>query len=121
MATIIMGLGNPGTEYAKTRHNAGRMVVEQIAKQEGFDAFALRKAAQASVAEGSIDGEKVVLVLPEVYMNHSVKAAPAFVKSVKAAKRLLVVRDELDLPLGVIKMTTYGRGSGGQGRLGLYR
>lgn len=112
MATVIMGLGNPGPEYAKTRHNAGRMAVELLAKEEGLD-FALRKAAQASVAEGSLDGEKLVLVAPEVYMNHSGKSAPAFVKSVKAAQKLLVVRDELDLPLGVIKMTMYGRGSGG--------
>lgn len=113
MAVVIMGLGNPGPEYTKTRHNAGRMAVEQLAKQEGFDDFTLRKAANASAADGSIDGEKVVLVLPEVYMNHSGKAAPPFVKSVKAAQKLLVVRDDLDLPLGTLKMTMYGRGSGG--------
>jgi PTH1 family peptidyl-tRNA hydrolase len=113
MATVIMGLGNPGPEYAKTRHNAGRMAVEALAAQEGFDGFALRKAASASVTEGSIEGEKTVLVLPEVYMNHSGKAAAPFVKSVKAAKKLLVVRDDLDMPLGSLKMTMYGRGSGG--------
>ena len=113
MATVIIGLGNPGGEYAKTRHNAGRMIVETFAKQEGFDEFALRKSSNASVAEGSIDGEKVILVIPEVYMNHSGKAAMPFVKSVKAAKKLLVIRDDLDMPLGQLKMTTYGRGSGG--------
>jgi len=112
MATVIMGLGNPGPEYARTRHNAGRMAVELLAKEEGLD-FSPRKAAQASVAEGQLNGEKTVLVVPEVYMNHSGKSAPSFVKSVKAARKLLVVRDDLDLPLGVIKMTTYGRGSGG--------
>lgn len=108
-----MGLGNPGAEYAKTRHNVGRMVVELLAKQEGFDDFAFRKNAEASVAEGSIDGEKVVLVLPETYVNKSGKSALAYVKSVKAAKKLLVVRDDLDMPLGTLKMTTYGRGAGG--------
>lgn len=113
MAVVIMGLGNPGPEYAKTRHNAGRMAVELLAKQEGFGDFMHRKAAQASVAEGSLGGEKVVLVLPEVYMNHSGKAALPFVKSVKAAQKLLVVRDDLDMPLGALKMTMYGRGSGG--------
>lgn len=110
-----MGLGNPGPEYAKTRHNAGRMAVELLAKEEGLE-FTLKKAAQAQAAEGSLHGEKdekVVLVVPEVYMNHSGKSAPAFMKSVRAAHKLLVVRDDLDLPLGVIKMTTYGRGSGG--------
>jgi PTH1 family peptidyl-tRNA hydrolase len=113
MAYVIIGLGNPGPEYAKTRHNAGRMVVELLAKKEGFDEFALKKTAKASVVEDSIDGEKTVLVLPEVSMNLSGKVVPSFVKSVKAAKNLLVIRDDLDLPLGVIKMTGYGRGSGG--------
>lgn len=108
-----MGLGNPGAEYAKTRHNAGRMVVELLAKQEGFDDFTFRKSAEASVAEGSIAGEKVVLVLPETYVNKSGKSALAYVKPVKAAKKLLVVRDDLDMPLGTLKMTTYGRGAGG--------
>jgi PTH1 family peptidyl-tRNA hydrolase len=115
MAYIIVGLGNPGGEYAKTRHNAGRMVVEYIAKkakESEFDEFVLRKAAKATVASGTIDGEKVELVLPEVYMNDSGKVMPSFVKSVKAAQKLLVIRDDLDLPLGVIKMT-FGRGSGG--------
>jgi PTH1 family peptidyl-tRNA hydrolase len=105
MAYVVIGLGNPGNEYAKTRHNAGRMAVEED--------FELRKASKASVTKGMIGDEKVEMVLPEVFMNLSGKAAPSFVKSVKAAKKLLVIRDDLDLPLGVIKMTTYGRGSGG--------
>lgn len=113
MAFVIIGLGNPGGEYAKTRHNAGRMAVEAFAKKHGFPEFVLKKSAQALVSEDTLHGEKVILVLPEVYMNHSGKVAPSFVKSVRAAKQLLVVRDELDLPLGVLKMTTYGRGSGG--------
>ncbi|MBU0750393.1 aminoacyl-tRNA hydrolase [Patescibacteria group bacterium] len=113
MAYVILGLGNPGGEYAKTRHNAGRMVVELFAKQEGFPEFTLKKNAHALVSEGSIDGEKVQLVLPDVAMNLSGKATLAFIKSKSAAKKMLVIRDELDLPLGVLKMTTYGRGSGG--------
>ncbi len=113
MAYVIIGLGNPGPEYAKTRHNAGRMALELLAKEEGFEDFRLRKLAHASVSVGEIAGEKVTLVIPEVSMNLSGKAAPAFVKSVKAAKNLLVVRDDLDLPLGTLKMTVHGRGSGG--------
>jgi len=113
MATVIVGLGNPGGEYEKTRHNAGRMAVEAYAKYASFDDFALRKTANAFVADGVIDGEKAQLVLPEVFMNQSGKGVTSFVKSVKAAKKLLVVRDDLDLPIGVIKMTVHGRGSGG--------
>ncbi|MDB5264755.1 MAG: Aminoacyl-tRNA hydrolase, peptidyl-tRNA hydrolase, family [Parcubacteria group bacterium] len=108
-----MGLGNPGGEYAKTRHNAGRMVAELLASEEGFTDFKLKKTAQALVAEGTIGGEKVSIVLPEVYMNHSGTSAAALVRSKPAAKKLLIIRDELDLPLGTIKMTTFGRGSGG--------
>jgi len=113
MGYVIVGLGNPGGEYAKTRHNAGRMAVELLAKEEGFPEFTLRKVTHAFVSEGIIAGEKVTLVLPDVSMNLSGKAALSFVKSKLAAKKLLVMRDELDLPLGVIKMTVPGRGSGG--------
>lgn len=113
MAHVIIGLGNPGGEYAKTRHNAGRMVAELFAGQEGLSGFSLKKNAQALVSDGSIDGQKVQVALPEVYMNLSGKTALALVKSKPAAKKLLVIRDDLDLPLGVIKMTGYGRGAGG--------
>lgn len=113
MATVIAGLGNPGNEYSKTRHNAGRMAVEAYADYAGFEPFALRKSASANTTDGAIDGEKVQLVIPEVFMNQSGKGLTSFVKSVKTAKKLLVVRDDLDLPIGVIKMTVHGRGSGG--------
>lgn len=112
MAFVIVGLGNPGKEYDKTRHNAGRMAVELLAKQEDFDDFEFNKKANALVTEGTIDGEKVTLVLPETMMNLSGKSIPAYVKSVKAAKNMLVLQDELDLPLGTLKMV-FGRNSGG--------
>lgn len=112
MALVIAGLGNPGKEYEKTRHNAGRNAVELLAKQEGFDSFSFNKKANALVAEGKLGKEKAVLILPETMMNLSGKAVAAFVKSPKAGKSLLVVHDDLDLPVGTIKMV-FGRGSGG--------
>lgn len=112
MALVIVGLGNPGKEYEKTRHNAGRSAVELIAKNESFDDFVFNKTANALVSKGAIDGETATLVLPETMMNLSGKAVAAFVKSPKAAKSLLVIHDDLDLPLGTIKMV-FGRGSGG--------
>ena len=112
MGFVIMGLGNTGKEYEKTRHNAGRMAVELFAKKNDFPPFVLNKTAKALVSQGTLDGEKVTLVLPETMMNLSGKSAPAFVKSVKAAKQLVVVQDELDLPLGTLKMV-FGRNSGG--------
>lgn len=112
MALVIVGLGNPGKEYENTRHNAGRNAVERIAKQEGFDAFVFNKTSNALVAKGDVQREKATLVLPETFMNLSGKAVAAFVKTQKAAKNLLVIHDDLDLPLGTIKMV-FGRGSGG--------
>ncbi len=112
MAFVIIGLGNPGKEYEKTRHNAGRMAAVLFAKQNEFDTFALKKGAQALISEGMLKKEKVTVALPEVYMNVSGKTASGLVKSKKAAEKMLVVRDDLDLPLGVVKMT-FGRGSGG--------
>ena len=112
MALIIVGLGNPGKEYEKTRHNAGRNVVELIAKNEKLDDFVFNKTAKALVTNGAIGGESATLVLPETFVNLSGKAVSAFIKSPKAAKNLLVIHDDLDLPLGTVKMV-FGRGSGG--------
>jgi len=112
MTLIIVGLGNPGKEYEKTRHNAGRSAVELVAKNGDFDEFIFNKTSNALVAKGAVGGENATLVLPETMMNLSGKAVAAFVKSPKAAKSLLVIHDDLDLPLGVIKMV-FARGSGG--------
>lgn len=112
MALVIVGLGNPGKEYEKTRHNAGRSAVELLAKQQDADDFTFNKTANALVAKGDVGGGSATLVLPETMMNLSGKAVAAFVKSPKAAKNLLVMHDDLDLPLGTIKMV-FGRGSGG--------
>ena len=112
MMIVIVGLGNPGKEYEKTRHNAGRSAVELLARQEGFDDFVSNTKANALVAKGAIEGENATLVLPETMMNASGKAVSAFIKTPKAAKNLLVIHDDLDLPLGTLKMV-FGRGSGG--------
>ena len=116
MAYVVVGLGNPGSEYAKTRHNAGRMAVEHIAKLLGAEAFAYKNVPatkhRALVTVGAVGKEKVTFVLPETMMNLSGKVMPTFVKSNVQAKRMVVVRDDLDMSLGAMKMTV-GRGSGG--------
>jgi len=112
MALVIVGLGNPGKEFEKTRHNAGRSAVELVAKNNGFDNFVFNKTSNALVSKGALEGENATLVLPETMMNLSGKAVANYVKSVKAAKSLLVIHDDLDLPLGTIRMV-FGRGSGG--------
>ena len=112
MALVIAGLGNPGKEYEKTRHNAGRSAVLLMAGQGDFTEFVFNKTVNALVAKGKVGGENATLVLPETMMNLSGKAVAALVKNPRAAKNLLVIHDDLDLPLGTIKMV-FGRGSGG--------
>lgn len=116
MAYVVVGLGNPGSEYAKTRHNAGRMAVEHIAKLLGAEAFTYKNIPlsknRALVTTTLVGKEKVTFVLPETMMNLSGKVMPTYVKSKIQAKRMVVVRDDLDMPLGTMKMTV-GRGSGG--------
>lgn len=118
MTYIIMGLGNPGEEYEGTRHNTGRIVLEAFRKKSGFSDWEADKKIKALVSEGvcrsqiSTKKEKVMLVLPETFMNNSGKSAALIIKTKKAAERLVVVHDDLDMPLGNIKIV-FNRGSGG--------
>jgi len=112
MAWVIAGLGNPGEEYARTRHNAGRMALERFAKDAGFSEWRENKAASAWVSRGSVERSLAVLVLPETYMNKSGAAVAKFIKNVKQAEKLIVAYDDLDLPLGTLKIS-FDRGSGG--------
>ncbi|MCR4326021.1 MAG: aminoacyl-tRNA hydrolase [Patescibacteria group bacterium] len=112
MSWIVVGLGNPGEEYNSTRHNTGRAAVEHFAKSAGFGEFREDKKAKAHVASGVIGKSAVVALLPDTFMNKSGASLAKFVKSQKSAERMVVVYDDLDLPLGALKLS-YDRGSGG--------
>ena len=112
MAWVVVGLGNPGEEYSRTRHNAGRMAVEQLAKSIGLSEWKEDKKKKYTVSRGALGKELVVALLPDTYMNKSGSAVTPFVKSVKAAEKMIVAYDDLDLPLGTIKLS-FDRGSGG--------
>ena len=119
MSWVIVGLGNPGDEYAGTRHNTGRMALEYFAKATEFVERKEDKKAKARVASGMLapplagrGKTATVLVAPDTFMNKSGAAAGKFVKSQKAAERMVVVYDDLDLPLGSMKLS-FNRGSGG--------
>ena len=112
MSWIIVGLGNPGGEYTKTHHNAGRMAVEQFAKKFGTKEWRFDKNANAQVAKVSEDDVSATCVLPDTFMNKSGSAVVKYAKSVKAAQKLVVVYDDFDLPLGRIKIS-FARSSGG--------
>lgn len=112
MQYLIVGLGNPGEEYAKTRHNAGRMVVEQFCKKNDFSEWAKDKTIKALISKGSVGKDKVTLLEPDNFMNVSGKSVAPLVKNAKDAERTIVVYDDLDLPLGTMKIS-FNRSSGG--------
>ncbi|MBW1681083.1 MAG: aminoacyl-tRNA hydrolase [Deltaproteobacteria bacterium] len=110
-AYLIVGLGNPGPDYADTRHNAGYRVVETLCQRLGVRLTGRSFASKN--ARTMIDGKKVVLLCPLTYMNESGKSVRACVRTLGVPlERLLVVHDDLDLPLGRIKLARKG-GSGG--------
>jgi len=108
---VIVGLGNPGEEYAKTRHNIGFQCLNELARRHrlGFD----KKIAKSRVAEGQIAGQRVALAKPFTYMNVIGQAVVGLCQWYKAApeRDLLVVYDDLDLPFGVLRLRE--RGSAG--------
>ena len=106
--TTIIGLGNPGKEYENTRHNAGRMSVEYFAKKNDLPEFKLDKKSDSLVSKSG----KILAVLPETFMNKSGFSAAKLFKPRKENKDLIIIHDDLDLPLGKIKIS-YGKNSGG--------
>jgi PTH1 family peptidyl-tRNA hydrolase len=112
MNYVIVGLGNPGEEYELTRHNTGRIILGTLHKKEDFSEWKADKKLKALVSSGKIGKDKVEIILPETFMNKSGASIAPLVKNKKQAERLIVVHDDLDLPLGSIKIS-FNRGSGG--------
>ncbi len=109
---LIAGLGNPGPQYENTRHNMGYKVVETLAKRHGLTFSRTEK--RASVADGLIGGRRVLLAKPLTYMNESGVAVRGLTDFYKIdLEKLIVVADDLDLPLGTLRLR-YGGGDGGQ-------
>jgi len=112
---IIVGLGNPGPEYANTRHNAGQMVIGLLAERMGARFKASR--TRCDVAEGRLAGQVVTLARPRSYMNLSGGPVGALVAFYKLpAERVVVVHDELDVPFGSVRLKL-GGGAGGHNGL----
>ena len=109
---IIIGLGNPKVEYEGTRHNTGRSFLMYFAKKNGFSKWEEDKKLKVETSEGKIGSTKAFLVIPNTFMNRSGDAVKKLVKSKKAAAEALIVYDDLDLPLGTLKIS-FGRSSGG--------
>ncbi|MFK7856412.1 MAG: aminoacyl-tRNA hydrolase [Granulosicoccus sp.] len=113
---LIAGFGNPGSEYANTRHNAGFWFVDELARQLGAS-FTLDKRFFAAVASVHVAGRKVILVKPMNYMNNSGQGLSAVARFFKIdSSKILVAHDELDLPPGQIRLKK-GGGHGGHNGL----
>ena len=120
---MIVGLGNPGPRYAHNRHNVGFQIVDELAAQHGLDFD--KRQFKALIASGHIDGQRVLLVKPQTFMNLSGEAVQPLVSYYKVElEDLMVVFADMDLPVGVIRLRPFG-GAGGHngmksiiGRLG---
>lgn len=112
---VILGLGNPGREYARTRHNVGWWVLDHLAEAWGFDGW--KRDQGAVVATGSVRGARVRLVKPQTYMNLSGTVLRPYLRraSWSAASDLLVVVDEVALPLGTFRLRASGSSGGHNG------
>lgn len=126
MNYIVVGLGNPGEEYIETRHNVGRMVLDAFVKKNDFSDWEEDKKFKSIVSEGKIGKNKALLLKPETFMNKSGDALSVLIKGgklkpeaikmqevkVKALEHFVVIHDDLDLPLGKVKIS-FNKTSGG--------
>jgi PTH1 family peptidyl-tRNA hydrolase len=111
---LIVGLGNPGAQYARTRHNAGWFVLDELARRHSIDIT--RKGHDAIVGTGHFGGERVALVKPQTYMNLSGRAVSSLLHYHRIEReRLLIITDDLNLPLGKLRMRPGGSDGGHNG------
>jgi PTH1 family peptidyl-tRNA hydrolase len=120
---LIAGLGNPGKEYEKTRHNAGFMLVDYFrdANREIFSSWEFSKKLNGDISTGKMNGKKIILLKPQTFMNLSGKVVSAAIKYYKIPIRgetsngLIVVHDEIDLPLGSFRFSVGSSAAGHKG------
>jgi len=111
---LFVGLGNPGAKYAHNRHNIGFMAVDEIARRHGFAPW--RRRFQGETAEGSLDGERVVLLRPATFMNESGRAVQEAASFFKLAPgEVTVFQDELELPPMKVRVKVGGGIAGHNG------
>lgn len=113
---LIVGLGNPGQEYAQTRHNFGFLAVDFLQREWGFPSFSLRKDFSATLSSGERNGEKVFLVQPQTMMNASGQAVAKLLSYYKLTPSdIAVVHDDMDLPFGTVRAAASSRSAGHNG------
>jgi len=117
---LIIGLGNPGTKYKKTRHNIGFMVIDELfsiwQKEYGFEKFKMNKKLAAEISTGKLDNNKIILAKPQTFMNNSGQAVQLLKKYYKIEpKNIWVIHDDIDLPLGKLRIRKNGSAGGHNG------
>lgn len=113
---LIVGLGNPGKEYESTRHNLGFMLIDKLAHDEGINVN--RRECSALVGRGEIEGTRTQLVKPQTFMNlsgHAVACLLEKIESESPIEQLVVISDDLALPLGKIRVRERGSAGGHNG------
>lgn len=111
---LIIGLGNPGNKYESTRHNFGFMALDYFQTEAGFSSW--QEKSKALVSEGLADGEKIILAKPQTFMNLSGQAVRALADFYKIpAADILVVHDDIDLPLGALRLAQNSGSAGHKG------
>ena len=115
---LVVGLGNPGKKYERTRHNLGFLIVDYIARQDNV--AVKRKLCGATVGEWSNQGERCLFVKPQTYMNRSGEPVKELLRRFHAAANdVVVVYDDLDLPFGRIRIRPKGSAGGHRGVLSI--
>lgn len=113
---LIVGLGNPGAKYEKTWHNLGWLAVEKFRQQSAFEPFKLSKKMRAEISLGKLSGEKIILAEPQTFMNDSGLAASALANYYQVPLRdIIVIHDDIDLPLGRIRIAKNSSAGGHNG------
>lgn len=113
---IIVGLGNPIPKYIGTRHNIGQAILSYFQKIKNFPEFKLKKKFASLISEGKIGKEKLILVLPQTFMNESGRAVKKIIENWKEKiENLVVVYDDIDLPIGKIRIRKDGSSGGHKG------
>jgi PTH1 family peptidyl-tRNA hydrolase len=109
---LVVGLGNPGREYRETRHNIGFMLIDQLCRVMGVSLS--RVQSKALVGSGVLEGQKLILAKPQTFMNLSGQAVGGLMRFYKVpSEHLIIAHDDLDLPLGTVRLRP-GGGSAGQ-------
>lgn len=113
---LVAGLGNPGPRYDGTRHNVGFVVVEELLRRWNCGAGKYERRFEAEVAEANAAGQRVLLIRPQTFMNLSGRSVAAVMRFYKVPLTdLLVVCDDLDLPVGALRIRASGSGGGQKG------